>query len=631
MDVSLSLVEDVYKNARDGGSSNLKILLSSFKSRKKEKLFELIEHKTKDGDQLTTPLIIASRNGHLKCVKILLSYNADIEARGTVKVDDQIIEDTSALWAAGAKGEMDVVKCLVKSGANVNAKTKTNSTPLRATAYDGRLDIVSYLVDHGAEVNVKNNFDNTPLMVACYNGHRIVVSYLVEKGAGFNVQDRQGNSVLHYAVERGHIDIVRDLVSKGVLQLPNKLGLTPLLLASNECKADMVEYLISKAIYTEAEVINSLELLGATLANEPDAYNLEKAYHFLMEGMKRRYSGTKCLYKVVLPPIKAYQNKVECQTLDELANIQNDPHATHMEGLIVRERILKPTSTELRFPIRYRGAVFADSANFELCISLWKHAMDIGQQNDIVIVDDLKIFGDFFCHMIQRKVLPSFSDVLDVYEYSILEYEKLRKKLQTAEEKKQQSLTADLESILHRSLYLLTIFNKLQYKDSEEKSLQKLLYQYLCMDPRTKQGKTLLHLAVSSKTPTDEHYTRDICHYPCLKTTKLLLQTGAQVNTVDKDGNTPLHTIVMMKSKPSVQEAVEMIIDALLEAGAHDDLTNSAGKTTFEVCSTKEMEQVLTLKRKIKLKCIAARAVKQHKLQFSGLVPKTVEMFINAH
>lgn len=630
--MDISLTEDVYRNARDGGSSNLKILLSSFKSRRKDKLVDLLEHKTKDVDQITTPLIIASRNGNLKCVKILLSYSADIEAKGTVKVDDQIIEETSALWAAAAKGEMDVVKCLVKAGANVNSKTKTNSTPLRATAYDGRIDIVSYLVEHGAEVNVKNNFDNTPLMVACYNGHRTVVSYLIEKGAGLNVQDRQGNTVLHYAVERGHVDIVKDLVSKQVLQLPNKLGLTPLLLASNECKTEMVEYLVTRAEYSEVEIINSLELLGATLANEPDAYNLEKAFHYMMEGMKRRYSEAKCIYKKeVLPPMKAYQEKAECQTLEELTSIQNDPHAIHMEGLIMRERILKPTNTELRFPIRYRGAVFADSANFELCISLWKHAMDIGQQNDIVIVDDLKIFGDFFCHMIQRKVLPSFGDVLDVFEYSVLEYEKIRKKIQTAEEKKHQSLNADLESILHRSLYLLTIFNKLKYSESEDRLLQKLLYKYLCLDPRTKAGKTLLHLSVSSKTPTDEHYTRDICHYPCLVTTRLLLQTGAQVNTIDKDGNTPLHTIAMTKYKQSQQESVVTIINVLLEAGAHYDLTNTAGKTALEVCVSKEMELILSAKRDIKLKCIAARAVKKHKLQYSGVVPKIVEMFINAH
>ncbi|KXJ04866.1 Protein fem-1-like B, partial [Exaiptasia diaphana] len=55
------------------------------------------------------------------------------------------------------------------------------------------------------------------------------------------------------------------------------------------------------------------------------------------------------------------------------------------------------------------------------------------------------------------------------------------------------------------------------------------------------------------------------------------------------------------------------------------------GKTALEVCASKEMELVLSVKRDIKLKCIAARAVKQHKLQYRGVVPKIVEMFISAH
>ncbi|XP_031570135.1 protein fem-1 homolog B-like [Actinia tenebrosa] len=627
----MELVNDIYKSARQGSSSNLKILLSSFKSKAKERS-KLIEHKTKDNDQITTPLIIASRNGHIKCVKILLSYDANIEARGTVKIDDQIIEETSALWAAAAKGEMEIVKLLIKKGANVNSRTKTNSTPLRATAYDGRLDIVSYLVEHGADVNVKNNFENTPLMVACYNGHRSVVNYLIEKGAKVDAQDKQGNTVLHYAVERGHLDIVKDLVAKRASQLANNLGLTPLLLASNDCKIEMVEYFIARPDCSKLNEIHSLELLGATIANEPDAYDIDKAYEFMMRGMRKRYKGDKCVIKKdVLPPIQAYQNRSECQTEDELKDIQKDSHAIHMEGLVVRERVLGPKNTELRFPVRYRGAVFADSANFELCIALWKHAMDIGQQNDLAVVDDLKIFGDFFCHMIQRKVFPSFADVFDVLEHAVLEYEKLSQKIQKAEENKSKTLKDDLESVMHRSLYLLTIFEQLNLTESAEKMLHQLLYRYLCMNPRTKQGKTLVHLAVSGATPTDEHYTKDVCTYPCYKTTKLLLQTGAQVNTIDDEGNTPLHTVVMTKPKQGQQETMEKIISSLYDSGVHEDLTNSAGKTALEVSASKELKQFLIVKRRILLKCLAARAIKHYQLQFTGLVPKSMEMFITAH
>ena len=47
-------------------------------------------------------------------------------------------------------GHLEIVRLLVKSGANVNSTTKTNSTPLRAACFDGHFEIVKYLVEHNA-------------------------------------------------------------------------------------------------------------------------------------------------------------------------------------------------------------------------------------------------------------------------------------------------------------------------------------------------------------------------------------------------------------------------------------------------------------------------------------------------
>jgi len=85
-----------------------------------------LEMKTKDGDQISTPLIIAARNGNLDSVKMLLRYKADIEARGTVKVADQVVEYCTALWAAAATGHLDVVKLLIERNAEVDGRTLTN-------------------------------------------------------------------------------------------------------------------------------------------------------------------------------------------------------------------------------------------------------------------------------------------------------------------------------------------------------------------------------------------------------------------------------------------------------------------------------------------------------------------------
>ena len=173
---------------------------------------QLLETKIKDGDQVTTPLIIASRNGNMESVQLLVSLKADIEARGTVKVGDQVSESCTPLWAAAANGHLYVVKLLLEENADVNSRTLSNSTPLRAAAYDGRVDTVSYLVENGADVNARNISGNTPLMVACCNGFINVAKYLIEHGANVNLQDSRGKTAYQHAVDRGHFEIADELL-----------------------------------------------------------------------------------------------------------------------------------------------------------------------------------------------------------------------------------------------------------------------------------------------------------------------------------------------------------------------------------------------------------------------------------
>ena len=128
-------VTKVYQAARDG-SSDLTDLLKRLKTEQRK---TALETKTKDGSHFVTPLIIAAHNGHLHSVTILLGYGADIEARGTLKIEDQVIEGSTPLWAAAVSGFLDVVKLLIEQYAEVDGRTSKGSTPLRAATFQGHL------------------------------------------------------------------------------------------------------------------------------------------------------------------------------------------------------------------------------------------------------------------------------------------------------------------------------------------------------------------------------------------------------------------------------------------------------------------------------------------------------------
>lgn len=57
-----------------------------------------------EDEQKYTPLIIAARYGHNNVVKMLLEkFDVDLEAEGTVRYEEFLIEGASALWCAAGK------------------------------------------------------------------------------------------------------------------------------------------------------------------------------------------------------------------------------------------------------------------------------------------------------------------------------------------------------------------------------------------------------------------------------------------------------------------------------------------------------------------------------------------------
>ncbi|XP_020606978.1 protein fem-1 homolog B-like [Orbicella faveolata] len=630
----------LYEAARDGAVVVLSDVLQRMSISERS---TALETKTKDGDQITTPLIIAARNGNLDSVKMLLEYNADIEARGTVKVNGQVIEGCTPLWAA-ANGHLDVVKLLIERNADVDGRNLLNSTPLRAAAYDGRLDIVSCLVENGADVDAPNKFHRTPLMMACYYGHMNVVIYLIERGANMDLQDIQGYTALHCAVEGDQFETANKLLALGASQLPDVQRLTPLLWASNKCKIDMVEYLIKRPEFTKEQRIEGLELLGATIANTrgvyETVYDIEKAFYYMKRSMKERFQDKSCpLLKKQTEPLEVYQNRKESQTLEELVLLEGDDHAIHMEGLIIRERILGTDNTELRFPIEYRGAVFADSENYELCIGLWEHAMEIGQRCNVAVTSKLLDMAGLFSVMLHKQTLLRSECVERVFEKLVVECERQKEKLisitMTLEEHEPTLFSPQFEinRLLHCALYLLMIYTKVQVPERKEtKGIFDLIKRLLCLNPRTRDGNTLLHLAAWHKTEiTVPRNVRLVCKLPCVETMKLIMHAGYNVNAINTKGNSPLHLAVTFKPSTKDLQLLRDVLETLVDGGIHEDTVNSEGKTAMDIAETDEARRILSVKLTLRLKCIAARAVRKFGLCYVGIVPKTLERFISLH
>ena len=567
------IVTKVYQAARDT-SSDLADLLKRLKPEQRK---AALETKTKDGSHFVTPLIIAAHNGHLNSVKILLGYGADIEARGTLKIGNEVAEGCTPLWGAAAADHLDVVKLLLEQNADVDSKISTGSTPLRVAAHEGHLDIVKCLVDRGADVNARNytadyNEESTPVVGQFWSSYfRDTNNYLTQ-------QYKVGRTALHDAVERGHLKIVSELLALGASQLPNGLGLTPLLCASDLRSIEMVEHIINRPECTKEQRIDALELLGATIANNDESQcDTEKAFRYMKRGMEMRYEDVAHpLLKKKMEPVEAYENRKESQTLEELAMLEGDDHAIGIEGLIIRERILGNDN---------------HPANLELYIGLWRRLMEKAMTSDVPIKDDLECLVGLFEEMKHKYKLLRPNFIEDEFEKLVAATESEKSQEGHTQKNKEQ------EKTLYCALYLLMIYTKVKVEDAK---MTEILQRFLRLNPRDSDGNTLLHLAAWHKTPnvTFKIIMRSVCKLPCVETMKLILNAGGAVNAVNTEGNTPLHQAVKFKPKPEETVILTEMLLLLLFFGSDTKLANKNCQTPVDSCETDTARTILSSKKR---------------------------------
>ena len=403
------------------------------------------------------------------------------------------------------------------------------------------------------------------------------------------------------------------LLALGAKQTRNLDRLTPLLLASDNCKIEMVERFINRPECSKEERIDALELLGATIANDSKAYDIEKAFSFMKRGMEERYEDPSCpLLKKKMEPVEAYQNRTESQTLEELSLLEGDDHAIQMEGLMIRERILGTDNTILRLPIHYRGHVLADFKKYELCVGLWTRAMEIAMNCNVPKIEELEDLTNLFAHMMQKGHSLSPQTIENIFEKNIDGIRKLSGKLKPGESKEELKNEAQ-ETLLFNALYLLVMYTKVQVSlKMKNGNMIDLLQRLLRLEPRTREGNTLLHLAVWHKTPVRKGFDLPrVCKLPCFETTKLLLHAGCDVNSVNTQGNTPLHLAVTFVPEPEQVDILKRMLELLLDLGADTKLVNKYGQTVMDCCEIDEARGILSAKGGLGAMNIEARKVRK--------------------
>ena len=215
-------------------------LKTAIKNNNSKKVKELIDNKTVEekihfidtpiNSSQDTPLNIAAMFNNIDIVKLLVKAGADLD-----KAND---DDETPLHSAVHLGNIKIVKILIDSGANINKRDSIDRyTPLHlAVSCPGEIDDKSYmryfniaelLISSDANLETTDGKNHTPLHRLIYTRIRIsiddsyrgmdnselyqralqLVRLLIKKKVNVNAVDEKGNTPLHIALRNDDFEL----------------------------------------------------------------------------------------------------------------------------------------------------------------------------------------------------------------------------------------------------------------------------------------------------------------------------------------------------------------------------------------------------------------------------------------
>ncbi|KAI0980365.1 hypothetical protein GJ496_011873 [Pomphorhynchus laevis] len=242
-----------------------------------DKMYKTINVDWVSFETKSTPLLIASANGHDKVVDILLKHNANpnltdsheytslhhAAQRGYSEIIKKLVNakcDVNAIdhqgWTALMKAcywcQPDAVMVLLHCGANIhicNCSSRNALHELCRSPIAGReadlAEIAMALIEAGCELDERATTEGelTPLMYAAYHNHLDVALVLIESDSDLFATDQQGWTALHWACDRNNPDIVQLLLDKGSPKLVEcNAGMTPVMRAKSNTVREMFAY-----------------------------------------------------------------------------------------------------------------------------------------------------------------------------------------------------------------------------------------------------------------------------------------------------------------------------------------------------------------------------------------------------
>lgn len=131
----------------------------------------------------------------------------------------------SPIFLATFRGNLDLVKYLIKKGADINTTNMQNDNLLHVAIQSQNLELIEFLSSFESLINKANDYKETPIFVASFYGNLDAIKILQKHNADLLFEDQSGRTPLDIAILLGNFDIVDFIAEDQKLENKNDLVL----------------------------------------------------------------------------------------------------------------------------------------------------------------------------------------------------------------------------------------------------------------------------------------------------------------------------------------------------------------------------------------------------------------------
>lgn len=322
-----------------------------------------------------------------------IKYLIDLDE---VQVDTRTHDGRTYLIWAAYKGNLPVVKYLIKQGADVNAVGAHGYNSINFAAYAGITDTKLYdaLLNNGANIHDTNGSGATALLLIMqYVDDLRIINYFELKGLKIDAVDTNGDNAFSYAARGGNLPAMQYLLKHGVSAKEiNKAGENAIMVAAHGTRRGTPAKAVFEFLAEEGIAVNTTNNNGETPLVLVSGANKDVSLmqFFVAKGVDANAAdsnGNTALLRA------AQRNTLEVVTY--LASVTNTINAVNADGQTALMRAVAGNSKEVVAFLLSKGAKIdvADKEGRNL-LYYWANAgMGRSAEPDMAKLKELTKYG----------------------------------------------------------------------------------------------------------------------------------------------------------------------------------------------------------------------------------------------